>query len=80
MKGIGYLHPSWGHGVWKGELAMAGESWKCDELDPLAFENQHIQQVVRARMGRETGIGVLEQISFGPHARYGFKEFLDPAR
>jgi hypothetical protein len=80
MKGIGYLHPSWGHGVWKGELAMAGESWKCDELDPMAFENQHIQQVVRARTGRETGVGVLEQISFGPHARYGFKELLDPAR
>ena len=21
----------------------------------------------------------IEQIAFGPHARYGFKEFLDPA-
>ena len=80
MKGIGYTHPTWGHGLWKGELAIGGESWKCDDLDPLAFENQHIQQVVRARMGREQGVGVLEQISFGPHPRYGFKEFLDPAR
>ena len=80
MKGIGYLHPTWGHGLWKGELAIGGESWNCDDLDPLAFENQHIQQVVRARMGRKTGVGVLEQISFGPHPRYGFKEFLDPAR
>jgi hypothetical protein len=80
MKGIGYLHPSWGHGVWKGELAIGGESWKSDELDPLAFENQHVQQVVRARMGREQGVGVLEQLCFGPHARYGFKELLDPAR
>ena len=80
MKGIGYLHPTWGHGVWKGELALAGESWKCDELDPMAFENQHVQQVVRARMGREAGVGVLEQLCFGPHARYGFKELLDPAR
>ena len=25
------------------------------------------------------GIGVFEQIAFGPHARYGFKELLDPA-
>jgi hypothetical protein len=80
MKGIGYTHPTWGHGRWKGELAIGGESWKCDDLDPMAFENQHIQQVVRARMGRETGVGVLEQICFGPHARYGFQAFLDPAR
>jgi hypothetical protein len=31
-------------------------------------------------MGRETGVGVLEQLCFGPHARYGFQGFLDPAR
>ena len=49
------------------------------ELDPLAFDNQHIQQVMRARMGDEEGIGVLEQICFGPHATYGFKEVLDGA-
>ena len=79
MKGIGYTHPEWGHGVWKGELAIGGESWKLDELDPLAFDNQHIQQVMRARMGDEEGIGVLEQIAFGPHARYGFTSILDGA-
>lgn len=80
MKGIGYTHPEWGHGMWKGELALAGESWKTDELEPMALENQHIQQVVRARCDGREGIGVLEQICFGPHATYGFKEFLDPAR
>jgi hypothetical protein len=80
MKGIGYTHPTWGHGLWKGELALAGESWKEGELDPLALENQHIQQVVRAKLpSGETGVGVLEQIAFGPHARYGFTQFLDPA-
>ncbi len=79
MKGIGYSHPEWGHGFWKGELAVGGESWKCDGLEPLAIENQHIQQVVRARMGDREGVGVLEQICFGPHATYGFKELLDGA-
>ena len=73
------MHPQWGHGMWKGELAMAGESWKCDDLDPTAFENQHIQQVVRARCGDDVGLGVLEQISFGPHERYGFTSILDMA-
>ena len=51
MKGIGYMHPEWGHGMWKGELAIGGDSWKVDELDPMAFENQHLQQVVRATHG-----------------------------
>jgi hypothetical protein len=79
MKGIGYMHPEWGHGVWKGELAVGGESWKSADLDPSALENQHIQQVMRARCGERTGIGVLEQLCLGPHARYGFEGLLDPA-
>jgi hypothetical protein len=79
MKGIGYAHAEWGHGMWKGELAIGSESWRCDELDPMAFDNQHVQQVVKARLGNEKGIGVLEQFLLGPHARYGFKEILDPA-
>ncbi len=79
MKGIGYMHPEWGHGMWKGELAIGGESWKVDEIDPMAMENQHIQQVVRATCDDKVGVGVLEQISFGPHTRYGFRELLDPA-
>lgn len=80
MKGIGYTHPEWGHGFWKGDLAIGGESWKTDTLDPMAIDNQHIQQVCRARWGDRVGIGVFEQISLGPHARYGFEEFLDGAR
>jgi hypothetical protein len=79
MKGIGYMHPEWGHGKWKGELAIGGESWKCADVDDNALENVHIQQVVMATSGSEKGIGVLEQIHLGPHARYGFKDALGPA-
>lgn len=79
MKGIGYTHPVWGHGKWKGEYGQAGESWKTADLDENALENQHIQQVMRARCDGEVGIGVLEQIAIGPHPKYGFKSFLDPA-
>ena len=79
MKGIGYMHPEWGHGKWKGELAIGGESWKCADVDDNALENVHIQQVVMATSGSEKGIGVLEQIHLGPHARYGFKGALGPA-
>lgn len=80
MKGIGYSHPVWGHGMWKGELAIGGEKWKIADVDEMALENQHIQQVVMARCGGEQGVGVLEQICIGPHEKYGFREFLDPAR
>jgi hypothetical protein len=79
MKGLGYTHPEWGHGRWKGELALGGESWKMADLDPSALENQHVQQVVRARMGGREGVGVLEQLSLGPHASYGFRGLLDGA-
>jgi len=81
MKGIGYTHLEWGHGRWKGELAIGGESWRTADLDEMAIDNLHVQQVMRARSadGRQ-GVGVMEQIHMGPSSRYGFKEFLDPAR
>ncbi len=80
MKGIGYTHPEWGHGRWKGELAIGGESWKTDDVNPLALDNVHIQQVVRARMDGQEGIGALEQMCIGPHAPSGFEQFLDGAK
>lgn len=80
MKGIGYTHPEWGHGRWKGELAIGGESWKSADLDPLAFENLHVQQVMRARTGSEEGVGVLEQFCIGPHAPSGFESLIDGAK
>ena len=79
MKGIGYTHPEWGHGRWKGELAIAGESWRTADLDPKAIDNQHVQQVVRARCEGETGVGVLEQFAIGPYAPYGLTGLFDPA-
>lgn len=79
MKGLGYQHPIWGHGKWQGELAIAGESWMDSELDPLALENLHIQQVVRATCGDRVGCGVLEQLHIGPSTTYGFADWFDGA-
>ncbi len=79
MKGIGYQHPQWGHGKWHGELAIGGESWPIEEVDPLALENIHIQQVVTARRGNDVGHGVLEQLHIGPWAPAGFKDWFDGA-
>ena len=79
MKGLGYGHPHWGQGMWKGELAVGSESFEPDSIDPLAPENLHVQQVVRARDGTRSGIGVLEQIVVGPYAPAGFTEWFDGA-
>jgi hypothetical protein len=78
MRGIGYTHPEWGHGTWKGELAAGGEVKTCAELDTLDPTCIHIQQVVKVTSdGGDTGLGVLEQLVFGPHAPTGLKDFLD---
>jgi len=79
MKGLGYQHPEWGHGKWHGELVIGGESWQESELDPLALENIHIQQVVRATCGDRVGHGVLEQLHIGPSTALGFAEWFDGA-
>jgi hypothetical protein len=79
MVGIGYGHPEWGHGVWKGELATGGERTRLADLDPLDPRHLHVQALCRARMGARRGIGVLEQLVIGPHAPSGFRSFLDGA-
>jgi hypothetical protein len=80
MKGLGYGHPQWGQGMWKGELEIAGESWDPHTLPLLAPENLHVQQVVRATDGRHHGVGVLEQLVVGPYQPAGFEGLLDGAR
>ena len=80
MKGLGYQHPEWGHGKWHGELVIAGESWKDSELDPLALENIHVQQIVKATCGDNVGYGVLEQMHIGPSTALGFSDWFDGAR
>lgn len=79
MFGIGYQHPEWGHAYWKGELATGAEHFDHDQLDPLEFKNIHVHHVVRARLGDQTGVGTLETVVMGRHARSGFQSFFDGA-
>ncbi len=75
--GIGYLHPEWAHGMWKGDLKIAGETWKIADIAADDYRFQHIQHVCRARMGDQVGIGTLEQLSFGAHKPSGSVGFLE---
>lgn len=79
MKGLGYGHPTWGQGAWQGDLKIGGERYDLDDLDLLAPENLHVQQVCRVSDGERHGIGVLEQIVIGPYAPAGFTGALDGA-
>jgi hypothetical protein len=79
MKGLGYVHPTRGHGRWQGELVVGAESFDPADLDPLETPNLHTQLLVRAHDGERTGLGVLEQFCRGPYAPAGFKALLDGA-
>jgi hypothetical protein len=80
MLGIGYLHPEWGHGLWKGEEVVGCEQWKLADLNPLDPRHIHIQELCRARMDGHEGIGILEQLVIGPHQPSGFEGLFDGAK
>jgi hypothetical protein len=63
MSGIGYGHPEWGHGVWKGELEVGHDSFRSAEVNRTERQHMHVQTLCRATLdGKDEGIGVLEQI------------------
>lgn len=80
MKGLGYGHPTWKQGSWIGDMEIGGETFDPAELDLLAPENIHVQQVVNVSDGEQTGIGVLEQIVIGPYRPAGLTDMLDGAK
>lgn len=84
MKGIGYGHPEWSHGLYHGELDTGFESYGLAELslaDPTHF---HIQAICTATCttpdgATHLGKGILEQLVIGPYDPYGFTELMDLA-
>ena len=83
MSGLGYMHPTWGHGRDHGEFETAYDVIDTASIDDAAPGQMHIQALARATLTdhgkRITGAGVLEQLLIGPHAPSGFTSMLDPA-
>ena len=79
MSGIGYMHPEWGHGMNKGELAVGYDTIDLAAIDEAAPLHLHIQAISRFRMKDKVGMGVLEQLIIGPHAPSGLKDLFDMA-
>jgi hypothetical protein len=82
MLGLGYGHPSWGHGGNKGELAVEREDLKLADVDVRMPHHLHVQALSKVTYSRDggpplVGRGVLEQLALGPHAPSGFEQMLD---
>lgn len=84
MAGLGYTHPEWGHGHYKGELAVGYETYDLASLDPNEMHHLHVQAMSKAVMtlpdgSVHEGRGIVEQLIIGAHEPSGFKELLDVA-
>ncbi len=84
MSGIGYMHPEWGHGHYKGENALGYDEHMLADRAPEDLLHLHCQAFVTARLHdgngqTRDGIGVLEQLIIGPHHPSGFHDLFDMA-
>lgn len=83
MYGLGYGHPEWTHGAWKGESVTGGDRFAVPVADPMAPHNIHVQTLSRVTCTRDgerhVGTGVLETLVIGAHAPSGLEGLLDPA-
>ncbi len=84
MRGLGYGHPEWGHGLNHGDFASAYEEYVLKDMDLSSTEHFHIQAFCKAELACNDGIfkgsGVLEQLILGPYAPAGFNDIMDLAR
>jgi len=83
MRGIGYGHPEFGHGYWKGESVVGGEVLPLPVAEPCTREHVHVQALCRATVTLpngdvEHGAGILEQLAIGDHVS-GLTGVFDPA-
>ena len=83
MCGLGYMHPEWGHGHFKGENQSTYDSYDLNE-DPHDPPFLHIQAICKFTLKEDNktkeGLGVLEELLIGPHSPSGFEELLDGSK
>lgn len=84
MRGLGYGHPSRGHGLFQGADALAHEVIDLASVDAANPMNAHVQGLSSASLSIAgaapvPGRGLFEQLAIGPHAPSGFRELFDLA-
>ena len=81
MRGIGYGHPQWPHGGWKGGSTVEREDIDLTAVEAGRADHLHVQAVSRVTMtlGSEsqTGIGILEQLILGAYEPLGLKSIFN---
>ena len=83
MSGLGYLHPEWGHGMWKGEIAITRDEYSLPVTNPMNMAFIHVQSLSDVECvfsdGRDTqrGTGVLETLVLGAYSPAGFSGLSD---
>jgi len=75
MRGIGYTHPHWRHGGYKGELVVEREDIELASVNLASPENWHIQAISKVTLSLpgeapQVGTGVFEQLIMGPYQPY----------
>jgi len=84
MSGIGYMHPEWGHGMYRGDDALGYDTYDLATVNENDPRFQHIQAFVEATLTgpggvTRTGSGVLEQLVIGQYAPDRLTGIFDPA-
>ncbi len=74
MKGLGYTHPVWGHGIYHGGPKIEREEFDLAALDPAQMDNRHVQMICEVD-GDAKGLGIFEQLVLGPYAPLGLSDF-----
>ena len=81
MSGLGYMHPTWGHGMDHGELEVGYDVMDLSKIPENDMLYLHIQALSDAILTsgdyRHDGLGVVEQLFVGPHAASGLTGLLD---
>jgi hypothetical protein len=82
MSGLGYGHPDFSHGTWKGEAIVAAERMALPVATPCSRQHIHVQALCDATYiapdgSIEHGMGILEQLAVGNHPT-GLSGIFDP--
>ena len=83
MHGIGYTHPTWGHGMFVGPNERTHDSFILADVDESDLANNHVQILSHVTQTNLTtgavthGMGILEMLISGPHDPSGFADYTD---
>ena len=78
MMGVGYTHPTWGHGYYVGPNERTHDEFTTAGVDETNPGFNHVQILCEATRADGTiGMGILEMSIRGPHEPSGLRNYVD---